>query len=146
MHTKFSPENFHQIPFPHLFEMKLPIFSFTFCFGPHPRHGEAPRLRIEPSTPQRPEPQQGQSQVLNPVCHQGTPETLLCDNAVPLTCCLFCNNVTASHSLSLPKQNSPLLSFFYVIVVILFKCSYKINYETFCLFLYSERAEELSIP
>lgn len=35
--------------------------------GPHPRHAEIQVPEIEPK------PQQGQHQVLNPMCHQGTP-------------------------------------------------------------------------
>ena len=52
------------------------IFIFLPYFLPHPWHAEVPRPGIEPAPRQQPKPLQWQCQILNLLCHQGTPSSL----------------------------------------------------------------------
>lgn len=64
----------------------VPIASFCFTlfffFWLHPQHLEIPRLRIEPVPQQWPKLLQGQSRILNPLCHK-TPYYSYCCGKKP---------------------------------------------------------------
>ena len=69
-----------------LLEVLVCLFFFFFFFWPclQHQHGEVPGPGIKLAPQRRPEPQQWQCQILNPLSHQGTPLCLLEKNVFSL--------------------------------------------------------------
>ena len=52
------------------------LFFFFFFFLPCLQHAEVPGPGIKPMPQQQPKPLQWQHEILSPLCHKGTPESL----------------------------------------------------------------------